>query len=213
MSVAIDIPRATLLFTLNNHYYYTTELPDIFDPTKKFGFIFKYNPETMSKTALQEFMFQNEYINLVVSFSRHMQAEALLEEYIFYANLEGFFFRYVKGFPNSKALKTAPKNLKMLKEDFSPDEPVEFTQALSYYTFKIVDTELWPIGSEEFKSSFNVIFDNTNIKIQLSGVTETMYQQVINKIGKEVKVSIENKYDLINADYLYANPEVFHINF
>lgn len=213
MPVAIDIPKATLLFTLNNHYYYTTELPDIFDPTRKFGFIFKYNPETMSKTALQEFMFQSEYINLVVNFSRHMQAEALLEEYIFYANLQGFWFRYVKGFPNSKALKTAPKNLKMVKEDFNPDEPTEFTQGLSYYTFKIADTELWPIGSEEFKSSFNVICDNTNIKIQFGGFTETAYQQVVNKIGKEVTVSIENKYDLINADYLYGNPEVFHINF
>jgi hypothetical protein len=213
MSIAIDIPKAKLLFTLNNHYYYTTELPDVFDPTKKFGFIFKYNPETMSQTALQEFMFQNEYINLVVNFSRHMAPEALVEEYIFYANLEGFFFRYVKVFTNSKIENTAPKNLKMIKEEFNPDEPVEFTQGLSYYTFKIKDIELWPPEATEFRSAFNVTCENTNIKFQISGVTDTMYQQALNKIGKEVTVSIENKHDLIDNDYMVFNPLIFYIHY
>lgn len=95
MIASFTVLQAKLILQDGNNYYYSTEIFDPSNSSKKLGFLYTYEESTMKDSILSKFMGKDLYMPLGINFSSTMSFHSYIEDTTIYTNVEAFKFSFI----------------------------------------------------------------------------------------------------------------------
>ena len=187
MIASFTVLQAKLILQDSNNYYYSTEMLDPSDSSKKLGFLYTYEESTMKDSILSEFMGKDLYMPVGINFSSTMSFHSYIEDTTIYTNVEAFKFSFIpiNNFCDTKKQvdSGSQRDLKNVYANGSSIFTVTIESVSANIDFTIID----------------IVCADTEIVFRFNNTNRNIYKLLNTHINRHCEIKINNLEKIVGG--------------
>jgi hypothetical protein len=189
MIASFTVLQAKLILQDSNNYYYSTEMLDFSDSSKKLGFLYTYEESTMKDSILSKFMGKDLYMPIGINFSSTMSFHSYIENTTIYTQIEGFKFSFIpadiRHFSNTK---------KKVHSGIQSDLKSVYGSGSSIFTITIESVS----ANVDF-TTIDIVCADTEIVFRFNNTNRNIYKLLNTHINRHCEIKVNNLEKIVDG--------------